>query len=65
MYLRKTTGDYAYTEEVINKFYKELSDSVKILNNSMNDKELIQILSSNKLQEDRPYFKKISVIGKC
>ena len=54
----KTTGDYAYIEEAIKKFYKELSDSVKILNNSMNDEEIIQILSADNLQEDRPHFEK-------
>ena len=52
----KTTGDYAYVENAIKKFYKELSDSVKKLNYSLNDDELINILSIDNLQSDRPKF---------
>ena len=37
----KTTGDRAYVEEAVKKYYKSLSDSVKAINNSLNDEELI------------------------
>ena len=49
----KTKGDYAYIEESIKKYYKELSDNVKKSNELMSDEDLINILSpSNLAQED-------------
>lgn len=52
----KTTGDYAYIEEAIKKFYKELSDNVKTMNQYLNDEKLINILSADNLQADGPKF---------
>lgn len=52
----KTTGDYAYIEEAIKTYYKKLSDSVKIINNYLNDEDLINILSVTNLESDRPKF---------
>ena len=53
-----TTGDYAYIEEAVKKFYKELSDSVKIMNQYLNDEDLINILSANNIQADGPKFQR-------
>ena len=52
----KTKGDYAYIEEAVKKFYKELSDNVKTINYYMNDEELKNILSPDSLLKDRPNF---------
>ena len=52
----KTTGDYAYIEEAIKTYYKKLSDSVKTINNYLNDEDLINILSATNLEIDRPKF---------
>lgn len=52
----KTTGDYAYVENAIKKYYKELSDNVKKLNYSLDDEELQNILSPENLDKDRPSF---------
>lgn len=61
----KTTGDYAYVEEAVKKFYKELSDNVKAINYYANDKELINILDPNNLITDRPNFiKSYNIIEK-
>lgn len=54
----KTTGDYAYVEEAVKKFYKELSDSVKTMSNYLNDEELTNILSAENLANDGPHFQK-------
>lgn len=54
----KTTGDYAYIEEAIKKYYKKLSDSIKTINSYLNDEDLIQILSAENLQVDGPNFEK-------
>lgn len=54
----KTTGDYAYVEEAVKKFYKELSDSVKTMNFYLNDEELTNILSAENLAADGPHFQK-------
>lgn len=54
----KTTGDYAYIEEAVKKFYKELSDSVKNMNKHLNNDELINILSAENLKNDGPNFNK-------
>ena len=47
-----TTGDYAYVEEVIKNYYKELSTSVKIINNYLSDEALIKILSVENIKKD-------------
>lgn len=52
----KTKGDYAYIEEAIKKFYKELSDSSKVIYNTLSDERLTQILSPDNLQVDKPKF---------
>lgn len=52
----KTTGDYAYIEEAVKKFYKELSDSIRVMNKYLNDENLINILSADNLQADGPDF---------
>ena len=51
-----TTGDYAYVEEVIKNYYKELSTSVKIINNYLSDEALIKILSVENIKKDGPIF---------
>ena len=52
----KTNGDYSYVENAIKKYYKELSDSVKSLNYVLDNDELINILSVDNLQKERPNF---------
>lgn len=52
----KTTGDYEYIEKTIKNYYKELSDNTKIIYHYLNNKELINILSLNNLQNNRPKF---------
>lgn len=54
----KTTGDRAYVEEAVKKYYKSLSDSVKAINNSLNDEELINILTIDSLRNDSPNYLK-------
>ena len=54
----KTTGDRAYVEEAVKKYYKNLSDNVKSINNYLNDENLISILSIESLKEDNPNFTK-------
>lgn len=51
-----TTGDYAYVEEAIKKFYKELSDNIKTMNLQLNNEALINILSANNIKTDGPDF---------
>lgn len=53
----KTKGDYAYVEEAIKKYYKELSDYVKLLNRYSQMDGISDILSVNSLELERPYFK--------
>lgn len=53
----KTTGDYAYIEEAVKKFYKELSDNIKTMNQYLTDEQLISVLSAENLQADGPNFK--------
>ncbi|MEE3342971.1 MAG: hypothetical protein VZS44_02655 [Bacilli bacterium] len=61
----KTKGDYAYIEEAVKKFYKELSDNVKIINYYMADEELINILAPDNLIKERPnYTNSFSIIDK-
>ena len=54
----KTTGDRAYVEEAVKKYYKSLSDSVKAINNYLNDEELINILTIDSLRNDSPNYLK-------
>ena len=54
----KTTGDRAYIEEAVKKYYKSLSDSVKLLNNYLNDEDLTNILTVDSLRNDSPNFLK-------
>lgn len=54
----KTTGDYAYVESAIKQYYKELSDNAKIINDYFSNEDLVNILSSDNLNSDRPEFKK-------
>lgn len=52
----KTTGDRAYIEEAVKKYYKSLSDSIKAINNHLNDEELTNILTLNSLRNDSPNY---------
>ena len=54
----KTTGDYAYIEEAVKKFYKELSDNVKIISDNFSNEELTTILAPATLEAERPNFEK-------
>lgn len=54
----KTTGDYAYVEEAIKKYYKQLSDNVKAINAYLHDKEFLNVLAPNNLSLDRPNYSK-------
>lgn len=52
----KTNGDYAYVEEAIKKYYKNLSENVKAINSYLTNKQLTNILSIESLVNDRPDF---------
>lgn len=52
----KTKGDYAYIEEAIKNYYKELSNNIKILNSYLTDENLIKILSAENISSDGPSF---------
>ena len=52
----KTKGDYAYVEEAIKQFYKQLSDNVKTANSYLHNQHLTNILSPQSLINDRPDF---------
>ncbi len=52
----KTKGEYAYVESAIKNFYKKLSDSVKLINQYMDDERLTQILTVKNIQDDKPEF---------
>ena len=54
----KTKGDYAYIEEAVKKYYKDLSDNVKIINYYLESNDLKNILSFDKLNSERPNFVK-------
>ena len=54
----KTTGDRAYVEETVKKYYKSLSDSVKAINSYLNDEELTNILTVESLRNDSPNYLK-------
>ena len=60
----KTTGDRAYVEEAVKKYFKSLSDSVKAINSYLNDEELINILTIDSLRNDSPnYIKSHTIIS--
>ncbi len=52
----KTKGDYAYIEETIKKYYKELSYNIKTINNYLIDSELENLITSDNFEADRPEF---------
>ena len=52
----KTKGNYAYIEEAIKKYYQELSNNIKTINNYLIDSELEKIITPSNLEEDRPKF---------
>lgn len=52
----KTTGDYAYVEEAVKKYYKKLSDNVKTLNKYLNNDKFTTILTVENLATDKPDF---------
>lgn len=52
----KTTGDRAYVEEAVKKYYKSLSNSVKAINIYLKDEELTNILTVNSLRNDSPNY---------
>ena len=54
----KTTGDRAYVEEAVKKYYKSLSYSVKAINSYLNDEELTNILTVESLRNDSPNYLK-------
>ncbi len=53
-----TTGDCAYIEEAIKKYYKEISDNVKEINFYLNEERLNSLLSIERLKSDRPSYQK-------
>ncbi len=52
----KTSGDYAYVEEAIKKYYKELSDNIKGMNKYLTDDDFMTLLAPNNLANDRPSY---------
>ena len=52
----KTKGDYAYVEEAIKKYYKNLSDNIKIVNSYLNSEKLNKTLTVENLMKDRPDY---------
>lgn len=52
----KTTGDYAYVEEAIKKYFKKLSDEVKKVNSYLNSEKFTKILTLENLKNDRPNY---------
>ena len=52
----KTTGEYAYVEKTIKKYYKDLSNNVKELNSFMDSDDLVNIITVDNLQSDRNGF---------
>ena len=53
-----TTGDCAYIEEAIKKYYKEISENVKKINFYLNEERLNSLLSIESLRNDRPSYQK-------
>ena len=52
----KTKGDYAYVEEAIKKYYKELSDNIKGMNKYLMDEDFMTLLAPSSLVNDRPNY---------
>ena len=52
----KTKGTYAYIEEVIKKYYRDLSSNIKEVNDYLMDSELDNLLSADNLESDGPKF---------
>lgn len=52
----KTTGDRAYVEETVKKYYRSLSNSVKAINYYLSNDDLINILTIENLKSDNPTF---------
>ena len=52
----RTKGDYAYIEEAIKKYYRDLSNNVRTINNYLIDSELENIMTTSNLESDRPKF---------
>lgn len=52
----KTTGDCAYVEESVKKYYKELSDNMKTINYYLNNKKIHDVLYAKNLEKDRPDY---------
>lgn len=52
----KTSGDCAYVEEAVKRFYKELSDDVKTINLYLTNDKLTNILSYESLIKDKPNY---------
>lgn len=52
----KTSGDCAYVEEAVKRFYKELSDDVKTINLYLTNDKLNNILSYESLIKDKPNY---------
>ena len=60
----KTTGDRAYIEETVKKYYKKLSDNIKKYTKALSNEDLINILSIENLKEDRKdYLKSHQIIN--
>ena len=52
----KTTGEYAYVEKTIKKYYKDLSDNVKEINSYMDNDDLVNIITVDNLKNDKNGF---------
>lgn len=52
----KTTGDYAYVEEAIKKYYKSLSDNIKAVNAYLRDETFSTVLAPSNLAKDKPNY---------
>ena len=52
----KTKGNYAYIEEAIKKYYRELSNNIKTINNYVIDSELEKIITIDNYESDGPKF---------
>ena len=62
----KTSGDYAYIEESIKKYYQELSNLVKRTNILMQNEDLTNVLSTaNLAQEDENLSKSFETVTKA
>ena len=52
----KTTGDRAYIEEAIKKYYKSLAENVQEIQAIVNDPEFQNVLSVESILKDRPNY---------